>query len=108
VIALERIRKLKRMAEEHIEAFGFISNGVVKVYEKNALLGLKREAPFDKIVSAAAGDEVPQIWKDELRVGGRMVIPVKNSIKVLDKISPSEFKESEYFGFSFVPLVKDF
>jgi protein-L-isoaspartate(D-aspartate) O-methyltransferase len=96
------------MAEEHLEQFGYVSNGIVKVYEKNALLGSKREAPFDRIVSAAAGDEVPQIWKDELRVGGRMVIPVKDSIQVLEKISPSEFETHEYFGFSFVPLIKDF
>lgn len=85
---------------------------------------------FDKIIAAAAinpresvsdlrrsalMDAIPQGWKEQLRVGGRIVAPVGQSIVVLDKIRELEFsaeggpasgwKEKEYSGFSFVPLV---
>lgn len=64
---------------------------------------------------SAMRDFIPHEWKKQLKVGGRIVAPVLTSIVVLDKIgelepAPSQsngFKEKEYFGFSFVPLVRD-
>jgi protein-L-isoaspartate(D-aspartate) O-methyltransferase len=71
----------------------------------NGIKGDSINAPFDKIIAAAAGKSIPSAWKEQLKIGGRIVAPVKQSIYVLDKIGPSEFKERQYFGFSFVPLV---
>lgn len=61
---------------------------------------------FDKILAGAAAQvEIPETWKKQLKIGGRIVAPVGPSIIVLDKVSKSEFRKRKHFGFSFVPLV---
>ena len=71
--------------------------------------GLQQLAPFDKIIVTAGATFVPQALKDQLKVGGRMVIPVgdRHSQKMLliTKSSPSEYQELELDEFSFVPLL---
>jgi len=53
---------------------------------------------------SAAGEEVPDELVEQLAVGGRMMIPVLDSIIKIDKISESEINEERYQGFAFVPL----
>ncbi len=68
--------------------------------------GYEPEAPFDKIIAAASGDEIPKEWKEQVRVGGRIVAPVGNSIFSLKKTSSDTFDTGEHVGFNFVPLIK--
>lgn len=107
VIAIERIPELCEMGKENIEKYGFIKSGVVEYVCADGTLGYKKEAPFDKIVAAAAGDTIPEAWKRQLKIGGRIVVPVKSSIMQLDKLGEDKFKEKEFVGFSFVPLVSN-
>lgn len=71
--------------------------------------GLQQLAPFDKIIVTAGATFVPQALKDQLKVGGRMVIPVgdRHSQKMLliTKSSSSEYQELKLDEFSFVPLL---
>jgi len=65
---------------------------------------------FDRIlVSAAAASSVPHILAKRLKVGGRLVIPVRNafgqSIRLLEKIKDNDLEEHNYPDFIFVPLV---
>jgi len=70
--------------------------------------GYKKEAPYDKIIAGAAAEtEMPVHWKRQLKIGGRIVAPAGNSIIVIDKIGKNKYTQKEYFGFSFVPLIKD-
>jgi len=48
---------------------------------------------------------VPIYWRRQLKIGGRIVAPVGNSVIVIDKISKNRYNQKEYFGFSFVPLI---
>ncbi len=105
VIAIEKVLPLKAMTEENVEKYGFIKKGIVKVIWDDGSKGYEKESPYDKIIAAAAADKIPEAWKKQLKVSGRLVTPVGHSIIVLDKISETEFKEKEHFGFSFVPLV---
>lgn len=107
VIALERIAELKTMTEINVGKYGYIENKTVKIILGDGTKGYPALAPYDKIIAAAAADSIPQSWKDQLKIGGRMVAPIKNSIIVLDKISADKFQKKEYFGFSFVPLISD-
>ncbi len=110
VVAIERIPELVESAKENVHKYGFLSDGRLKIFRADG----SRSAPpkvfpqggFDKIVAAAAGDEIPKAWKDELKIGGKIIAPVLNSIVVLEKISEENFKKTEYPGFSFVPLIK--
>ncbi len=105
VIAVERIQELKDFAENNIKKYGFIESGSVKVILGDASQEMPDEAPFDKIIAAAVADRIPEAWKSETRVGGRIVAPLNKSIVLLHKISATEFEKKEFFGFSFVPLV---
>lgn len=65
---------------------------------------LTGQAPFDKILVSASAKEMPEELVEQLKVGGRLVIPIQNSIWQIDKISETETKKTEFPGFVFVPL----
>lgn len=106
IVAIERIPELKEMAERNIAKYNFIEKGAVKLILADGSKGYKKEAPYDKIISgAAAKGDVPVYWKKQLKIGGRIVAPVENSIIVIDKTGRNRYNQKEYFGFSFVPLI---
>src|SRR3989338_1353701 len=67
-------------------------------------LGLPNQAPFDRILVSAAADDLPQELVGQLKVGGRMVLPILDSIWKIDKISKDDIKQERHYGFAFVPL----
>jgi len=107
VIALERIAELYKLGLKNTEKFGFIEEGIVEFYKEDGNNGFEKNAPYDRILVSASSEEIPDALKKQLKVGGKMVIPVKNSIWYLEKNGENEFHEEEYPGFSFVPLVKE-
>lgn len=107
IIAIERIEELKKIAEENIEKYNFVEKGIVKIICGDGSKGFNEDAPFDKIIAAATANEIPQAWKEQLKIGGRIVAPVGQSIFVLDKTGQNQFSQKQYFGFSFVPLIVD-
>lgn len=105
VVSIERIPELKVFAEKNIANYENLRN-IVSVVLGDGALGFPDEAPYDKIIASASAEEIPGAWKEQLKIGGRIVAPVRDSIVVLDKISKDEFNKRQHFGFSFVPLVK--
>lgn len=105
VVTVERIPELKSFAEENFLKTGIASKNIIETKLGDGSEGDPTDAPFDRIIAAAAGQRIPGAWKEQLRIGGRLVAPVKDSIIVLDKLGPDEFEEKRHFGFSFVPLV---
>ena len=108
VIGVERVPELKEMAERNAAKYNFIEKGVVKIVLADGSKGYKEEAFYDKIVSgAAAYGDIPDEWKKQLKINGKIVAPIENSIVVIDKIGKKEYAKKEYFGFSFVPLITE-
>ncbi len=119
IFAVERIPELFRFGRNNIAKYNFIKKGIVKTIGGDATSGLKRHAPFDRIIAAASGKEMPKEWLKELKIGGRLVSPIKNSIWLyIKKSSPAkiskgnlggqaEFEKQEFPGFIFVPLISD-
>lgn len=105
VIAMERMPQLATMARANVAQFGFIEQGVAQVVAGDGSLGYPAEAPFDKIIAAASAREIPAAWKEQLRVGGKIVAPVGESIMVLEKKGENDFEKKQFFGFQFVPLI---
>lgn len=107
VYAFEIIPELCQFGKSNVGKYNFLKKGIVKFFCQDGSLGLEKEAPFDKIlVSAAlAKKELPLAWQEQLRVGGRIVCPIKNSLWVFQKERGNRWQETEYYGFSFVPLV---
>ncbi len=106
VVAIERIPELKEMAEKNVGRYGFLEKGVTKIVLADGSKGYPEEAPYDRIIAAASGKSIPEVWKEQVKVGGRIVAPVHEEMTVLDKTGPNKFEKKQYFGFIFVPLVQ--
>jgi protein-L-isoaspartate(D-aspartate) O-methyltransferase len=123
VIAIERNLKLKEFGEKNSSRYGFVKKGIIEFIHGNGFKGypeyfsrLELKKGFDKILCSAAifpnedfdkaEKVIPEAWKEQLKVGGRIVVPVNDSIWRLEKKSRG-FEEKEYEGFAFVPLVDD-
>jgi len=72
--------------------------------------GLPGFAPFDKILITAGAPEIPEDLLQQLKIGGRMVVPVGESggqvMIVVDKVGEDKFEKTEHGYFSFVPMLK--
>lgn len=107
VIAIERISKLKKIGERNVDKYSYIKNGIVAMYCSDGSKGFAREAPFDRILVSATGADVPKPLRDQLKIGGKMVFPVGNSLVYLEKNGEKEFYQENFSGFNFVSLIID-
>jgi protein-L-isoaspartate(D-aspartate) O-methyltransferase len=107
VVAIERIPELQEMSAENVEKYKFMSRKIVELIVGNGAEGYKKFAPYDRVIAAATTDVIPVAWKNQCRIGGRIVIPIGNSIEVHEKFSTGDFVVRVYHGFRFVPLVTD-
>ncbi|MBU0476740.1 protein-L-isoaspartate O-methyltransferase [Patescibacteria group bacterium] len=105
VIAIEIVPELKEFGERNVSKYNFIEKGIVQFVCEDGSKGYQKESPFDKILASASAWKIPLAWKEQLKVGGRIVAPVSNSIWLFIKRSQNEFEEIEHQGFIFVPLV---
>jgi protein-L-isoaspartate(D-aspartate) O-methyltransferase len=108
VYTVERYGQLAVKAGETLVAAGFDN---VHVLHGDGTLGWPEHAPFDAIVVAAGGPRVPETLKQQLRVGGRMVIPVGSrdrrtqELLRITRLTEDEFQTEELLDVRFVPLV---
>lgn len=125
VFAIERIPELCEFGKKNIAKYDFIGSGAVKMLCADATENISVEAPFDKIIAAAAihgrdrprpsaigtdralvaSRELPAAWRNYLKIGGAVVAPIDGSIWRFTKRSENEWTEEEFPGFAFVPLV---
>jgi protein-L-isoaspartate(D-aspartate) O-methyltransferase len=107
VYTVERYRSLLRQAETQFRRLG-LHNIVTKLGDGH--LGWPEQAPFERIIVTAAAAAVPEALKDQLAVGGIMVIPIgdSGSNQVVIRIRRSEegFASEELLPVRFVPLVE--
>lgn len=107
VVAIERIAELARLAAARMDALDFDN---VRIVEGDGSLGCEEEAPFDAILCAAAGPDVPDSWKRQLAPGGRIVMPIGsvNGIQRLVRVTVDRDGQSrvqELESVRFVPLI---
>lgn len=107
VISLERIEELKKVGKKNVDKYGYVKKGIAEFYAADGSIGFPPGAPFDRILVSASTDKVPEELKRQLKIGGKMVIPVRNSIVYLEKKSETDFYKEEYPGFVFVPLITE-
>ncbi len=101
IFGVERIEELLYSSKERLRNYPN-----VKIFKAQKEFGLKKHSPFDKILVSASAEETPKELVEQLKIGGVLVIPVKESILKLEK-QKSGSKITEYEGFVFVPLVKN-
>jgi protein-L-isoaspartate(D-aspartate) O-methyltransferase len=105
VIAIDIIPELVEFGKKNVAKYNFIEKGIVEFICADGSKGYQKEAQFDKILASASARELPNAWKEQLKVGGRIVTPIGTSIWIFVKKSENEFEETEYPGFAFVPLI---
>ncbi len=73
-------------------------------------IGLKEQAPFDGIIVTAGAPFVPKPLMSQLKIGGRLVIPVGEKVQIMTlfiRRSEKEFEKHEFGDFRFVPMLQD-
>ena len=71
--------------------------------------GLPEQAPFDKIIVTAGAPFVPKPLLSQLKIGGRLLIPVGDSTQIMTlfiRKSSKEFEKHELGDFAFVPMLQ--
>jgi len=107
VYTIERHKILADTARSILSELGYNN---IRVLHGDGTLGWPEHAPFDAIVVAAGGPVVPENLKQQLAIGGRLVIPVGSTLrrqKLLRvwRISEHEYQEEDLGGVRFVPLI---
>ncbi|MBB3591755.1 protein-L-isoaspartate(D-aspartate) O-methyltransferase [Rhizobium sp. BK529] len=106
VYTLERHEALAQQARERFARLGY-SNIDVRIGDGSK--GWLKAAPFDAIIVSAGAPEVPPSLKEQLDLGGRLIIPVgrndQQRLKRITRISADAFEEEDLGGVLFVPLI---
>jgi protein-L-isoaspartate(D-aspartate) O-methyltransferase len=106
VYSIERIAELAREAQTRIRSLG-IYNATVKCFD--GTMGWAAHAPYDAVLVAAGGPEVPEPLLAQLKAGGRLVIPVgasRESQRLVRVVRTEEgYHREEHGPCAFVPLI---
>jgi protein-L-isoaspartate(D-aspartate) O-methyltransferase len=107
VYSIERQLELFKKTNIFFKKIGYRPK---KVIFGDGYKGLPEEAPFDGIIVTAGAPEVPKALMSQLKVGGRLVIPVGVNDQIMTlfiRKSASEFEKKEFGSFRFVPLLEN-
>ena len=107
VDAVERHPRLAALAAQRLARGGY-SN--VAVHCGDGSGGWPDAGPFDAIIVSASGPRVPEALRDQLAIGGRLVMPVGDAatyqrLVKLTRVAADEFREADLGGVVFVPLI---
>lgn len=107
VHTVERVESLVQYAQQNLAAVGYEN---VHVHHGDGTLGWPEYAPYNAIIVAAGGPQIPQALKDQLAVGGRLVMPVGSEQRAqrlvrLTRLDEDEYEQETLSHVRFVPLI---
>ncbi|MGH2620919.1 MAG: protein-L-isoaspartate(D-aspartate) O-methyltransferase [Anaerolineales bacterium] len=106
VYSLERVAELARTAAQRLKDLGCEN---VTVYERDGSGGLLEHAPYPAIIVAAAAPRVPAPLKEQLEIGGRLVVPVGSqdgqTLELWRREGEVDFSQERIAPVAFVPLL---
>jgi protein-L-isoaspartate(D-aspartate) O-methyltransferase len=107
VYTIERHKELAEVAARRFHRLGYDN---IHVRQANGTLGWPEHAPYDAIVVTAGGPRVPDPLREQLAVGGRLVIPIGPTHHAQELIrlrhtAPGQFRREDLGAVRFVPLV---
>jgi protein-L-isoaspartate(D-aspartate) O-methyltransferase len=104
---IERHELLHQKSKKMFETLGLLG---IRSYFRDGYKGLGEFAPFDKIIVTAGASEVPPALKQQLKIGGILVIPVGNDshqkMLKITRLNETDYQEEVLNDFRFVPLLK--
>ena len=104
---IERIKELFRKTSVFLPSINYRPK---KMIYGDGYRGYIDESPYDSIIVTAGASEIPQSLISQLKIGGRMVIPVGDQVqqmKLVIKTSESDYELHNFGDFQFVPMLKD-
>jgi len=108
VFTIEIVDELATSAKKRLKMLGYTN---VRVFSGDGYHGLKEFAPFDAIMVTAGAESIPQPLLDQLKEGGRMIIPVGSSsytqYLVLVEKKNGKTKTRKLLPVRFVPFTRD-
>ena len=102
IYAVELVPELVKFGRDNAEC-AEVKNA--EFFQAGRIYGLPDYAPFDRILVSAAANKVPKQLVDQLKPGGKLVIPVHNSIYEISKNQNGGLESTEHPGFVFVSLI---
>lgn len=107
VHTVERMESLVEYARQNLAAVGYDN---VFVHQGDGTLGWPENVPYDAIIVAAGGPNIPPALKDQLAIGGRLVMPVGSEQRAqrlvrLTRLDENEFERENLSHVRFVPLI---
>ncbi|RUL72699.1 protein-L-isoaspartate(D-aspartate) O-methyltransferase [Dyella choica] len=107
VDSIERHRLLAERAREVLQQLGYRN---ICVHVGDGTLGWPRGAPYEVIIASASGPDVPPAWREQLAIGGRLVMPVGRSrfrqyLVCVERIGEEDYAERKLAAVQFVPLI---
>ncbi len=107
VYTIERIRELYRKTSSFLPSINYYPK---KMIYGDGYEGLEEEAPFDGIIVTAGASKIPEKLLLQLKVGGRMVVPIGENVQKMVlyiKKSETNFEIKNFGDFQFVPMLKN-
>jgi protein-L-isoaspartate(D-aspartate) O-methyltransferase len=107
VYTIERQLELFKKTSKFLPKLGYRPK---KMIFGDGYKGLPEEAPFDSIIVTAGAPFVPKALLGQLKINGRLVIPVGDDVQIMTlyiRKGPKEFEKYEFGEFRFVPLLED-
>lgn len=107
VYSIERQNELFLKAKKLLPEIGYVPK---KLIFGDGYIGLEEHAPFDGIIVTAGAPFVPKALLSQLKIGGRLVIPVGEDTQIMTlfmRKGEKEFEKHEFGDFRFVPMLKD-
>lgn len=102
VFAVERIPELVKFGRDNCKKAGITNVKFIKAGEE---YGLPKLAPFDRILVSASASKFPNELVDQIKVGGKLVVPVQETIYEVTKLAGGKTKVIHHPGYVFVPLI---
>lgn len=102
VTAVDRVPELVAFGRNNCRRAGV---GKITFHRAGKVVGYPADAPYDRILVSASAAVVPPELLEQLAPNGRLVVPVHDTILVIDKNSTGALETRVYRGFSFVPLI---
>jgi len=107
VYSIERQQELYKKTSKFLPKLGYRAK---KFIFGDGYKGLLEDAPFDAIIVTAGAPFVPKALLGQLKIDGRLVIPIGESVQTMTLLirkGPKDFEQHEYGEFRFVPLLED-
>lgn len=107
VYSIERQKELYEKTRKFLPKVGYVAK---KLNFGDGYIGWTEHAPFDKIIVTAGAPFVPRPLLEQLKVGGRLVIPVGDDPQTMTlfiRKGEKEFEKHEFGEFRFVPMLKE-